>query len=116
MFAKVFTTAAAISTLAVLAVATPAPAPIPQSGASGCTTGSAQCCESTQTANSLPISVILSLLGIVLPDLSALIGLGCTPISVIGVGSGNACSTNTVCCDNSAMGGLLGIGCLPISL
>ncbi len=88
MFAKVFTTAAAISTLAVLAVATPAP--IPQGGASGCTTGSVQCCESTQTANSLPISIILSLLGIVLPDLSALIGLGCTPISVIGVGSGNA--------------------------
>ncbi|KAI0750504.1 hypothetical protein C8Q74DRAFT_1310574 [Fomes fomentarius] len=73
MFAKLFTTASAISALAVLAVATPAPA-VPE-----------------PTANSLPISILLGLLGIVLPDLSGLVGLGCTPISVIGVGSGNAC-------------------------
>ncbi|KAI0750505.1 hydrophobin, partial [Fomes fomentarius] len=86
------------------------------SGASGCSTGSVQCCQMVQTANSLPISVLLGLLGIVLPDLSALVGLGCDPISVIGVGSGNACSANTVCCENNAVGGLLSIGCLPLNL
>ncbi|KAI0371976.1 hypothetical protein BV20DRAFT_941118, partial [Pilatotrama ljubarskyi] len=59
---------------------------------------------------------LLGLLGIVLGDITGLIGLGCSPISVVGVGSGNACSANAVCCENNSVGGLLSIGCLPIEL
>ena len=44
---------------------------------------------------------MLGLLGIVLGDITGLLGLGCSPITVVGVGSGNACSANAVCCTNN---------------
>lgn len=39
----------------------------------------------------------------VLQDLSVLLGLGCSPISVVGVGSGSACDASPVCCQNNAV-------------
>ena len=81
MFAKLFT----LSALAILAAATPALA----QGAS-CSTGAIQCCQTVDTANSTAIAPILGALGIVVQDVNALVGLGCSPISVVGVGSGNA--------------------------
>ena len=47
-------------------------------------------------------SVLAGLLGIVLGPINALLGVGCSPISVIGVG-GNSCSANPVCCTNNAV-------------
>jgi hypothetical protein len=52
-------------------------------------------------ANDPVVGALLGLLGIVLTDLTALVGLGCSPISVIGVGSGSACSATPVCCENN---------------
>ena len=52
-------------------------------------------------SNSNSANVLLGLLGIVLGDITGLIGLGCSPITVVGVGSGNACSANAVCCTNN---------------
>ncbi|KAI0737153.1 fungal hydrophobin-domain-containing protein [Daedaleopsis nitida] len=114
MFAKLFT----LSALAVLAAATPAPNVNGGSGAgtSGCTTGPIQCCESLQTPNSTAVAPILKGLGIVIQDLNVLVGLTCSAISVIGIGSGNDCNAHTVCCDDNNVGGLLSIGCLPISI
>ncbi|KIJ46686.1 hypothetical protein M422DRAFT_84046, partial [Sphaerobolus stellatus SS14] len=84
---------------------------------SQCNTGDAQCCNSVGAANSLPgASTILSLLGIVLQDVTADVALGCTPISVIGVGSGANCAQQPVCCTNNQFNGLINIGCSPISL
>ena len=83
--------------------------------------------------------VHLGLLGVVLEGIDALLGLDCSPITVIGVGTGNECSATTVCCqDNSVVstsvllngshatgvhspllrtqGGLISIGCIPIIL
>lgn len=77
---------------------------------------------------------LLELLGVVLGDITGLIGLNCSPISVIGVGTGNACSASPVCCENNnvvrvlvlsyiamnelilSQGGLISIGCVPITL
>ncbi|KAI0737179.1 hypothetical protein C8Q80DRAFT_1214640 [Daedaleopsis nitida] len=84
MFAKLFT----LSALAVLAAATPAPNV--NGGTSGCTTGPIQCCESLQTPNSTAVAPILAGLGIVIDDLDVLVGLTCSAISVVGIGSGNA--------------------------
>ncbi|KAI0746781.1 fungal hydrophobin-domain-containing protein [Daedaleopsis nitida] len=81
-----------------------------------CTTGPIQCCESVQSADTVPGKLILGLLGVVLQDLNVLLGLNCNPINVIGVGSGNQCEAVTVCCENNAVGGLISIGCLPIIL
>ncbi|KAI0750503.1 hydrophobin [Fomes fomentarius] len=108
MFAKLF----AVSALAILAAATPA---TQGSSPTGCSTGTLQCCSSTQSANSTSIAPILAGLGIVIQDVNALVGLGCSPVTGVGVGTGNACSADTVCCDNTALGGLLGVGCIPIN-
>ena len=48
------------------------------------------------------MSVILALLGIVLDNVNALVGLDCSPITVVGVGTGNQCSAQTVCCDDNS--------------
>ncbi|KAI0787398.1 fungal hydrophobin-domain-containing protein [Fomes fomentarius] len=78
---------------------------------SSCTTGPVQCCNQIEKSNSSVVSVILGLLGIVLgPDVD--VGLGCSPLSVIGIGSGS-CSAHTVCCENNSHGGLISIGCIP---
>ncbi|KAI0737152.1 hydrophobin [Daedaleopsis nitida] len=107
MFAKLFT----LSALAILAVATPMPAP-----AASCSTGAIQCCESVQPANSAAAAPILASIGVVVQDVNALVGLTCSPITAIGVGSGSSCSANTVCCENNSFGSLISIGCLPVSL
>ncbi|KAH9850892.1 hydrophobin [Lenzites betulinus] len=106
MFAKLFT----LSALAILAAATPAPA----TGGS-CDTGSIQCCQSVEPASSASAANLLKTLGVVLQDVNVPIGLTCSPVSVVGVGGSDACSANTVCCENNSFGGILAIGCLPVS-
>ncbi|KAI0635193.1 fungal hydrophobin [Trametes polyzona] len=110
-----FARAAAYATLALplLAVATPVhELAVRQT----CSTGAIQCCNSVTETNSASGNLLLGLLGIVLGDITGLLGLNCSPINVIGIGSGNACSANTVCCSNNNVGGLISIGCLPITL
>ncbi|KAH9850872.1 fungal hydrophobin, partial [Lenzites betulinus] len=92
------------------------PTPNANDAGDSCSTGPLQCCQQVQSADSLSIVPILAAIGVVLNDINIPVGLGCDPISVIGVGSGNACSANTVCCENNAVGGLLSIGCLPVEL
>ncbi|KAL1940954.1 hypothetical protein VTO73DRAFT_7590 [Trametes versicolor] len=107
MFAQLFT----LSALAILAVATPAPA-----ADASCSTGAIQCCDSVQKADSAAVAPILAGLGVVVQDVNALVGLTCSPISVVGVGGSDACSANAVCCQDNSFGGLVSIGCAPVSL
>ncbi|KAI0738077.1 fungal hydrophobin [Daedaleopsis nitida] len=83
--------------------------------ADNCNTGPVQCCNSVESAHSAAGSAILSLLGVVLQDVTAQIGLGCSPIQAVGVGGG-ACKAQAVCCENNNVGGLISVGCLPVSL
>ncbi|KAI0749867.1 fungal hydrophobin-domain-containing protein [Daedaleopsis nitida] len=79
-----------------------------------CNTGPVQCCQQVSQANDNVISSILGFLNIVThPD--ALIGLQCSPLSVVGAGGGS-CRQRTVCCENNSHGGLISIGCIPIML
>ncbi|RDX45725.1 fungal hydrophobin [Polyporus arcularius HHB13444] len=98
--------AAALLALPVLAVAADG----------SCSTGPVQCCESLEDANSAAGSALLSVVGVALQGVIGQIGLKCSPLSVVGVGSGNACSSNAVCCQNNNVGGLLSVGCLPVQL
>ena len=75
MFSKL----AIISSLAILAVATPTPNDTP---ASSCTTGPIQCCQTTTTAGAPAAAAIIALLGIVVQDLNVPVGLTCDPITV----------------------------------
>ncbi|KAI0719189.1 fungal hydrophobin-domain-containing protein [Cerioporus squamosus] len=78
---------------------------------SSCSTGPVQCCNSLQKADDPVVALLLGLLGIVLgPDVE--VGLTCSPISVIGIGS-SSCSAQTVCCEDNSHGGLISIGCIP---
>ncbi|KAI0823350.1 fungal hydrophobin-domain-containing protein [Trametes gibbosa] len=113
------TTTFVLAALPLLAASTPL---ANRNGGSGsgsggnCSTGTLQCCDSVQKASNSGITVLLGLLGVVLQDVDVLVGLVCSPITVIGVGGGSSCSANTVCCQNNAYGGLVSIGCVPVTL
>ncbi|KAF9556927.1 fungal hydrophobin, partial [Agrocybe pediades] len=83
--------------------------------ASQCTAGQLQCCNSTGTASESSISALLGLLGIVVQDVTAVVGVTCSPISVIGIG-GNSCTAQPVCCTNNSFHGLVALGCNPVDL
>ncbi|TFK87822.1 fungal hydrophobin, partial [Polyporus arcularius HHB13444] len=83
--------------------------------AGSCSTGPIQCCDSVQSASDPVTSLLLGLLGIVVQGVDVLVGVTCSPISVIGVGGGE-CNANVVCCQNNNVGGLISIGCLPVIL
>jgi hypothetical protein len=51
-------------------------------------------------ANSISGTTLLGLLGVVLTDLNVLLGVNCSPITVIGGGS--SCSAQPVCCQNNS--------------
>ncbi|TBU41899.1 fungal hydrophobin [Dichomitus squalens] len=105
--------ALAVASLPILAAATPVELEARQS----CSTGEIQCCESTETVSiSRLCTALLGLLGVVVQDLNVLLGVNCSPITVIGVGSSGSCSASTVCCDDNSHGGLVSIGCVPVSL
>ncbi|KAJ3560046.1 hypothetical protein NP233_g383 [Leucocoprinus birnbaumii] len=84
-----------------------------QSG--NCNTGSISCCNQVQQANSTAVSQLGGLLGIVLDPIEGLIGLGCSPLNILGIG-GNSCSAQPVCCTGNTFGGLISLGCNPINL
>ncbi|EIW61083.1 hydrophobin 1 [Trametes versicolor FP-101664 SS1] len=108
MFSR--TLALTISALPLLAVATPLEA------RQDCSTGALQCCDSTETAGSAAGAALLGLLGIVVQDVNVLLGVNCSPITVIGVGAGSSCSAQAVCCEDDSHGGLVSIGCVPVTL
>ncbi|KAK7681934.1 hypothetical protein QCA50_014896 [Cerrena zonata] len=101
--------------LPLLAVATPLTTRWGGEPASSCTTGPVQCCDTVTTANNAAAAKVLGLLEIVVQDLNVLVGLTCSPISVIGVGS-NSCKANPVCCSDNSHGSAVSIGCVPVSL
>ena len=79
MFAKLVTIAA----VAILAAATPTPGDT-------CSTAPIQCCQSVEPASSATAANLLKSIGVVVQDLTTPIGITCSPINVVGVGSGDA--------------------------
>ncbi|KAK0211969.1 fungal hydrophobin-domain-containing protein [Armillaria fumosa] len=86
-------------------------------GAACGASGTVQCCDSTESASDLSASTVtlFGLLGVVVSDLTANVGVTCSPISVIGVG-GTSCSSQTVCCENNSFNGVVALGCTPINV
>lgn len=103
-----FTALTAITAIATLAAATPTPGGQPSS--------SDACCSTVGQADSQPVAGLLATLGVVIQDVTAIVGVDCSPITVIGVGSGSACSGTTVSCSSNELGGLVQIGCIPVTL
>ncbi|TFK35680.1 hydrophobin, partial [Crucibulum laeve] len=84
--------------------------------ASQCSTDSLQCCNTLGRADSTAVGTLLGLLGVVVQDVTALVGITCTPINVLGIGAGGACNAQAVCCQNNDFHGIVAIGCVPINI
>ncbi|KAH9849340.1 fungal hydrophobin-domain-containing protein [Lenzites betulinus] len=98
-------------TTTVTVTATPSASPISNS----CSAGDIQCCKTIESASSDAGSALLGLLGVAVQGDDVLLGLNCTPITVIGAG-GASCNENFVCCENNNVGGMISIGCVPVIL
>ncbi|KAF7342673.1 Hydrophobin 2 [Mycena sanguinolenta] len=87
--------------------------PPPSAPTSSSTPTSTQCCNSVLSSTDSAVSAIAGLLGLDLTGLNVPIGLGCSPITVIG----NNCGSTTVNCNAPREGmGLIAINCIPITL
>ncbi|OJT07045.1 Fruiting body protein SC3 [Trametes pubescens] len=89
-------TAFVLGALPILAAATPL-----ETRGGKCSTGPIQCCNQVQKATDPTASALLSLLGVVVQGVDVLVGLDCSPISVVGIASGNSCNAHAVCCENN---------------
>lgn len=57
--------------------------------------------EPVLQSNESAIAVLLGLLGLDVGSVTGQVGLQCSGIDAVGVGSSNACSSNAVCCQNN---------------
>ncbi|KAK0215367.1 hydrophobin [Armillaria nabsnona] len=106
---------ARLSTFTLLALPLLATATaIPRDNAT-CASGTAQCCQSTQNPTSTSMQTLAGLLGIALGSLTGNVGLTCSPITAIGLGT-TQCSNQVVCCQNNNFNGLIALGCTPINV
>ncbi|KAL0945886.1 hypothetical protein HGRIS_012170 [Hohenbuehelia grisea] len=134
LLSKCFSKLSVVAFFAVLAAAAPQGAPTFAS----CNTGPVQCCNSVQDAshhsvvdrvNAIKNVEKSSLFAGLLPginaddlvdatvgDVTAQVGIDCTPVTVIGVASGSSCSAQPVCCSNNNFNGLVAVGCTPINV
>ncbi|TFK37361.1 fruiting body protein SC1 [Crucibulum laeve] len=108
MFSKV---ALVTVSLAIFATATT----IPQGGNNQCSTGSVQCCNTVESADSAQAAKAIAGLGsLITGPITGQVGLACNPISVIG-GGFNSCKAQTACCTDNNYNGVVVVGCSPIS-
>jgi len=106
MFSKL----AVLASLAIFAVATPTPNGAPVSS------GPANlCCGQTQTAGSTAGLAGLGSIGVVIQDLTAIVGTDCSPITGVDV-SGSSCTTDPVDCQQFFAHSLNGVNCSPIDI
>lgn len=103
------------ASFAVLAAATPVEVR-GDSGDSQCNGGTISCCNSVQDASSSSVTSLLGLLGLSLGSITGQVGLNCSPLTVVGVGSGASCTSQTVCCTGNSFNGLINVGCTPINV
>ncbi|KAF8625146.1 hypothetical protein AX17_006924 [Amanita inopinata Kibby_2008] len=110
MFSKLAIFVAA--TMAISAIATPVPT---SNMENSCNSGTVQCCNEYHESNSEAGSAILGVLGLNVQDVKGKVGFHCTPLSVIGTGSGSSCSSQPTCCTQNNFNGLVAIGCSPVN-
>ncbi|KAK0225461.1 hydrophobin-251 [Armillaria fumosa] len=117
MFARISAFSLAILALPLLAASSAVPRQDTNTTVTGgkCNTGSAQCCKSVQDPESSAVQNALGVLGIPIGEITANVGLACTPITVLGLGT-TSCANQPVCCDNNNFNGVVALGCTPINV
>ncbi|TDL21262.1 fungal hydrophobin [Rickenella mellea] len=112
-----FTKLAVIATISLSLLAGTGATPTPTDGGV-CNTGPVQCCQQTIASNSTQATSLLGMLpiGIPISSLTGPIGIGCSPLSIVGAGSGGNCNAMPVCCQDVYAPSLVGINCVPINV
>ncbi|KAF8810455.1 hydrophobin [Phlegmacium glaucopus] len=110
-----FSRAASVFVLALPLIATATVLPRTGPSSNQCNSGSLQCCNSTSTASDPVTSLLLGLLGINVGSVTGIVGLTCSPLTIIGA-SGTGCSNQAVCCTNNTFNGVVALGCTPINI
>ncbi|KAI0782708.1 hypothetical protein C8Q75DRAFT_786476 [Abortiporus biennis] len=106
MFAKSFLAVSVLFSSAALVTQLVQGIPTDSPPSTSCSTGTQQCCNQVVDSHNAGVAGIAGLLGIVLGDLTGLVGLGCTPIV------GNAgCSAEVTCCQDNSHGNIISLGC-----
>ncbi|KAH0833880.1 hydrophobin [Lanmaoa asiatica] len=105
MFARVF----ALLPLALLVSATHLEA------RDQCNTGDINCCNQSQTLEQA--NGLLGTLGLadIAAQIGGLVGVTCSPISAVGIGSGCTAQQQPLCCTGNNYNGLVNLGCSPIN-
>ncbi|KAG2352352.1 hydrophobin [Suillus spraguei] len=86
------------------------------SGTGQCSGGSIQCCDTVTTyGKGGDVDELVSFMGINIPG-GTRCGTGCSPISIIGGGSGSSCKTQPVCCEDNSYNGIINVGCSPMNI
>ncbi|KAK1222958.1 hypothetical protein PQX77_014158 [Marasmius sp. AFHP31] len=112
-----FTKFFALSAITTLAVATA----VKRTGGGGGGEGGGeeppvQCCQSVTKASDPSAAAVLAAIGVIVDDVNVLVGLNCSPITVIGGGNGACSGGTTVTCTDNSHGGLINIGCVPVTI
>ncbi|KAI6115104.1 hydrophobin-3 precursor [Pisolithus croceorrhizus] len=81
-----------------------------------CNTGAIQCCQSLQQADQS--ASLVQKCGLTVAEAAAqgLVGVNCSPLTVVGTGSGCQASAQTACCKNVYFNGGVNIGCSAINV
>ncbi|KAF8063153.1 hydrophobin 2 [Lyophyllum atratum] len=95
---------------------TTTPQPTGTQPASQCGTENLHCCDTIQYSDSSAIAPLLHTLNIVIEGVATPIGITCTPINVLGIGSDGPCAGQPVCCQNNDFHGVVAIACVPINI
>ncbi|KAF8872813.1 fungal hydrophobin [Infundibulicybe gibba] len=80
-----------------------------------CNTGTMQCCTEASNASNTANSIIISVAHIDANGVKALVSSSCSPITVVGTGSGYSTSM-PVCCTENNINGLVSFGCSPVNI
>ncbi|KAF9462399.1 fungal hydrophobin-domain-containing protein [Collybia nuda] len=85
-------------------------------GSTKCNTGEIQCCQSLHQSQQEGVTKLVTLLGAGVQGVKTMVGTNCSPLSVVGVGSGASCTQQPVCCEENKFNGLIAIGCTPANI
>ncbi|KAF8872821.1 fungal hydrophobin-domain-containing protein [Infundibulicybe gibba] len=76
-----------------------------------CNTRTMQCCTKASEASNIAGSTIISVAHVDADGVKGLVTSSCSPITVVGTGSGSSCTSMPVCCTENNINGLISFGC-----
>ncbi|KAH8118784.1 fungal hydrophobin [Phellopilus nigrolimitatus] len=105
----------ALLALPILAAATPWATPTTSVPITTTVTVTSTATSTAVPATARPARPSSAELGVLVDGLDVLLGVTCSPITVVG-GVAGTCSASPVCCENNNFNGVVAVGCVPVTL